>query len=172
MPGWETDRPASSTPLLAAHYFWKCLIAPLLFFFFSSSPQLLSQMCNDGFGSRSLTSHPQSAEPLRLRRRGMRKLLSPPSEMGDGSSVRNTEVRQQGRSRGSCKSKFISIFKAYRWWQRPACTKRPHSHHLKTKHRASMNSFLILMPWTKSIQSEKTFPCICFETLARHYKHH
>lgn len=115
-------------------------------------------MCNDGFGSRSLTSHPQSAEPLRLRHRGMRKLLSPPSEMGDGSSVRNTEVRQQGRSRGSCRSKFISIFKAYRWWQRPACAKGLQSHHLKTKHRASMNSFLILMPWTKSIQSEKLFP--------------
>lgn len=55
-------------------------------------------------------------------------------------------------------AKFISIFKAYRWWQRPACAKGLQSHHLKTKHRASMNSFLILMPWTKSIQSEKLFP--------------
>lgn len=55
--------------------------------------QFWSPMCNDGFGSHTLASHPQSAE----QHGGMQKLLSPCSEMGDSFSIRNTAVRQWKR---------------------------------------------------------------------------
>lgn len=73
---WEAGGLATSTLLLAVHYFQMWFLTPLfvgLVFFF----HFLSQVCSDGSGSHALASHPQSAEQQHPSLGRMQRLLSP-----------------------------------------------------------------------------------------------
>lgn len=88
--------------------------------------QFFSQMCNDGFGSHSLASHPSQLSSSVLAAGGCKGCSLPILQWETVSLSETLKLDYEGMSQGSCNRKFICICKIYNYmickqWQGSAC---------------------------------------------------